>query len=201
MDTRTAEFLAASGCRRAPPSSNSSLIPTTSPPESWGPPLAQFELFGIRRTTMEDVARRKRTGPGRPLYRRFANKDLLVDAIVHTEVLRYLEGNALAPRTWADIRGPNRRGHRPSRCSFLRHHALLNKLMDTEPETILPSFTVDGAAIIDLGARTICSDDAHRVVRRHESVTNPGTPPSNSRRTPHQTDLVVHPHPTQQHQP
>lgn len=33
--------------------------------------------------------------------------------------------------------------------TFLRDHALLKKLLRTEPETILPSLTVDAGAIID----------------------------------------------------
>jgi hypothetical protein len=33
--------------------------------------------------------------------------------------------------------------------TFLREHRLLNQLLRTEPETILPSLTVDAGAIID----------------------------------------------------
>ena len=43
--------------------------------------LEQAELVGIRRTTMEDVARR--SGVGRAtLYRRFPTKAALIDAVV-----------------------------------------------------------------------------------------------------------------------
>jgi AcrR family transcriptional regulator len=43
--------------------------------------LAQFEDFGVRRTTMEDVARR--VGMSRvTIYRRFSNKDALVEAVL-----------------------------------------------------------------------------------------------------------------------
>jgi len=147
MDTRTAEFL-----QRVVSPSPAVLEQLTNPDDITtrilGAALAQFELFGIRRTTMEDVARR--SGLGRAtLYRRFANKDLLVDAIVHTEVLRYLEGNALARARGLTFEDRIAEGTAFT-VQFLRHHALLNKLMDTEPETILPSFTVDGAAIIGL---------------------------------------------------
>jgi AcrR family transcriptional regulator len=147
MNTRTAEFL-----QRVVSPSPAVLEQLTNPDDITTrilrAALEQFELFGIRRTTMEDVARR--SGLGRAtLYRRFANKDLLVDAIVHTEVLRYLEGNALARARGLTFEDRIAEGTAFT-VQFLRHHALLNKLMDTEPETILPSFTVDGAAIIDL---------------------------------------------------
>ena len=53
--------------------------------------LEQAELVGMRRTTMDDVARR--SGVGRAtLYRRFPTKAALTDAIVLAEVRRFLEG-------------------------------------------------------------------------------------------------------------
>src|SRR3954469_4931255 len=50
--------------------------------------LAQFEDFGIRKTTMEDVARR--AGVARvTVYRRFANKERLVEAVLLGEAQRF----------------------------------------------------------------------------------------------------------------
>src|SRR3954453_16658759 len=50
--------------------------------------LAQFEDFGIRRTTMEDVARR--AGVARiTVYRRFESKARLVEAVVLGEAQRF----------------------------------------------------------------------------------------------------------------
>lgn len=109
--------------------------------------LEQAELVGIRRTTMEDVARR--SGVGRAtLYRRFPNKDALIDAVVLAEARRYLEGSEQA-RAHGDTLEDRMVYDTVFTVTFLREHALLKKLLRTEPETILPSLTVDAGAIID----------------------------------------------------
>ncbi|ORA31499.1 TetR/AcrR family transcriptional regulator [Mycobacterium aquaticum] len=109
--------------------------------------LEQAELVGIRRTTMEDVARR--SGVGRAtLYRRFPTKDALIDALVLAEARRYLEGSDRA-RAQAETLEDRMVFDTVFTVTFLREHALLKKLLRTEPETILPSLTVDAGAIID----------------------------------------------------
>lgn len=109
--------------------------------------LEQAELVGIRRTTMEDVARR--SGVGRAtLYRRFPTKDALIDALVLSEARRYLDGSAQA-RAHAESLEDRLVYGTVFTVTFLREHALLKKLLRTEPETILPSLTVDAGAIID----------------------------------------------------
>jgi AcrR family transcriptional regulator len=109
--------------------------------------LEQAELFGMRRSTMEDVARR--SGVGRAtLYRRFPNKAALNDAVVLAEVRRFMKGSAQARsqgKTFEDrmVYGT------VFTVTFMREHALLKKLLRTEPEAILPSLTVDAGALID----------------------------------------------------
>jgi AcrR family transcriptional regulator len=108
--------------------------------------LEQFELIGIRRTTMEDVARR--SGVGRAtLYRRFPTKDALVDAVVLAEVVRYLEGNARARARGTTVEERMVEGTLFT-MRFMREHTLLKRLLDTEPETILPSLTVDAGTLL-----------------------------------------------------
>lgn len=109
--------------------------------------LEQAELVGIRRTTMEDVARR--SGVGRAtLYRRFPTKAALIDAVVLAEVHRFLEGSARARSHAATLEDRLVYGT-VFTVTFLREHRLLKKLLRTEPETILPSLTIDAGAILD----------------------------------------------------
>jgi AcrR family transcriptional regulator len=110
--------------------------------------LTQFELVGVRRTTMDDIARS--SGVGRAtLYRRFPTKNVLVDAVVLIEVRRYLEGNALAHAAGSTIEQRWVNGTTFT-VQFLREHTLLNRLIHIEPEIILPSLTVEAGAILDL---------------------------------------------------
>lgn len=109
--------------------------------------LEQAELVGIRRSTMEDVARR--SGVGRAtLYRRFPTKAALNDAVVLAEVRRFLEGSALA-RSRAVTFEDRIVYSTVFTVTFMREHTLLKKLLRTEPETILPSLTVDAGAVLD----------------------------------------------------
>jgi AcrR family transcriptional regulator len=109
--------------------------------------LEQAELVGMRRSTMEDVARR--SGVGRAtLYRRFPTKAALNDAVVLAEVRRFFEGSAQA-RSRGDTFEDRMVYSTVFTVTFMREHALLKKLLRTEPETILPSLTVDAAAILD----------------------------------------------------
>jgi AcrR family transcriptional regulator len=112
--------------------------------------LEQAELVGIRRTTMEDVARRSRVGRA-TLYRRFPTKAALIDAVVLAEARRYLEGSAQA-RSHATTFEDRMVYSTVFSVTFMREHALLKKLLRTEPETILPSLTVDAGAILDYAA-------------------------------------------------
>jgi len=109
--------------------------------------LEQAELVGMRRSTMEDVARR--SGVGRAtLYRRFPTKAALTDAIVLAEARRFMEGSSQAHARGDTLEDSLVYGTVFS-VTFMREHALLKKLLHTEPETILPSLTIDAGAILD----------------------------------------------------
>ncbi|MGH7289657.1 MAG: TetR/AcrR family transcriptional regulator [Myxococcota bacterium] len=134
-----------------------------------GATLEQAELVGIRRTTMEDVARR--SGVGRAtLYRRFPTKEALIDALVIAEARRYLRGNEKA-RSHADTLEDRLVYGTVFAVTFLREHALLKKLLRTEPETILPSLTVDAGAIVDFATEYSAAQ-----LRTDLYGTNPTTP-------------------------
>lgn len=109
--------------------------------------LEQAELVGIRRITMPDIARR--SGVGRAtLYRRFPNKGALIEAMVLTVARGYLDGNRQA-RAQGDTLEDRILFGTVFAIQFLRNHPLLRKLLRTEPETLLPSLTIDAGAIID----------------------------------------------------
>jgi AcrR family transcriptional regulator len=144
--TRTAEFV-----RRLAEPDPAVLAQVDHPDEITtrilGATLEQAELVGIRRTTMEDVARR--SGVGRAtLYRRFPTKAALIDAVVLAEVRRFLEGD-VAARSCAASLEDRLVYSTVFAVTFLREHSLLKKLLRIEPETILPSLTVDAGAILD----------------------------------------------------
>lgn len=112
-----------------------------------GATLEQAELVGMRRITMEDVARR--SGVGRAtLYRRFPTKAALIDAIVLAEARRYFDGHTRACANATTLEDRLVHGT-VFTVTFVREHALLKRLLRAEPETILPSLTIDAGPILD----------------------------------------------------
>lgn len=108
--------------------------------------LRQFELFGVARSTMDDIARRAKLARV-TLYRRFPGKDALIEAVMQRELRRFISDleAALAPHEHADDRLVE---------GFIfvleaiRGHKLLQRVLESEPETILPLLTVQGAPFI-----------------------------------------------------
>ena len=120
--------------------------------------LAQFEDFGLRRSTMEDIARR--CGMSRiTIYRRFPKKENLVQAVVLRELQSFL--NCLE-RVGADAPGElSAQDKMVERIAlalqYLGNHPLLRRLLRTEPESILPSLTVHGAPVVDMAREHIAA--------------------------------------------
>lgn len=109
---------------------------------------AQMLAFGLRRTTMEDIARR--AGMGKPtLYRRFADKDTVVRAVIVRECRRSL-GTVL--RALAPIASPEAQvvsGFVLATGTAARH-PLIKRLLETEPEVILPHLSLEAGMVIEL---------------------------------------------------
>lgn len=104
--------------------------------------LAEYLAHGIRRTSVDDVARR--AGIGRAtLYRRFATKDELVQAVLLRETRRFF-----ADIADATMRVPNLADRLVE--GFVvglrnaRTQPLLRSLLTTEPEAAIPFLTTGG---------------------------------------------------------
>jgi AcrR family transcriptional regulator len=111
--------------------------------------LAAFLDFGIRRTSMGEIARRAGLSPA-TLYRRYAQKSDVVMAVGLREAQRILSHLAdhidvTAPpleqltRLHIEVAGQ------------LRSNELLRRVLATEPESVLPKITVDADPILEIG--------------------------------------------------
>ncbi|WP_445169295.1 TetR family transcriptional regulator [Mycolicibacterium sp. Dal123E01] len=108
--------------------------------------LKQFELFGIRRSTVEDITRR--SGLARvTLYRNFANKDAIVEAVLVRELERFLSELAAEAGGYPTAEEKLVEGF-VFTLNTMQGHALLQRLLATEPETVLPFLTVEGDSVI-----------------------------------------------------
>ena len=108
--------------------------------------LEEFLAYGLRRTTVDVVARR--AGVSRAtLYRRFRDKDALVQAVLVRESRRFFGSVADAV---AGLTAPQERlvegfvvGVR-----YAREDRLLNRLLASDPEALLPYLTTNGALVV-----------------------------------------------------
>jgi AcrR family transcriptional regulator len=117
----------------------------------------RFVEVGIRATTMEDVARGARAGKA-TLYRYFANKDAVLDALLEREAerleRRLREAADAAPTCAAAVEAAYVAG-----VDFYVTHPMLTRGRDEEPGLILPRITSDGGThlgtLLDFFARLI----------------------------------------------
>ncbi len=101
---------------------------------------------GLARTTVEDVART--AGLSRQtIYRYFPSKDHLVLALVLREEEQFLDGVRSAFAAERELRGALERGI-VFCLRFAREHPLLDRLLATDQETLLPYLTTRGAPVI-----------------------------------------------------
>lgn len=105
--------------------------------------LRQFESVGVQRSTVEDITRR--SGLARvTLYRYFPGKNTIVEAVLLRELAAFLADLAAESRRFPKIEDRLVEGF-VFALNTLRAHPLLNRLLDTEPDAVLPLLTTDGA--------------------------------------------------------
>lgn len=108
--------------------------------------LLRFEKVGVKKTTIEDIA--KEAGVDRvTVYRRIGSRDDVVQAVITRESAAVLAGLAdiatsldtldeLVAETFILIMRQR------------REHAMLNRMLSLEPDKILPRLTIDGAPVM-----------------------------------------------------
>ncbi len=112
--------------------------------------LAAFLDFGIRRTSVNEIARRSGISPA-TLYRWYGSKDGIVAAVALRETRRFLaEVEALVDA--ADTPEDQLAEVTVVVARRLREQPLLRRLIETEPDDILPRLTTHGWPIIRAGA-------------------------------------------------
>ena len=119
----------------------------------------QFCLVGIRRSSMEDVARRAKVGRV-TIYRRFESKDRLVSALLWRETRTAIATVEAAVSAAANPEDRFVDGFLAG-MHFMRQHPLLKALLSTEPETALPLLTVKASGGLEL-ARAFMAQEIRR---------------------------------------
>ena len=111
--------------------------------------LSAFLDFGIRRTTMSEIARRARISPA-TLYRRYAQKSDVVMGVGLREAGRVLHRlDEVVDLTAAPLEQLT--AIHLTVVAELRGNELLRRVLATEPETVLPKLSVDADPVLDIG--------------------------------------------------
>jgi AcrR family transcriptional regulator len=108
--------------------------------------LEEFLAYGLRRTNVDVVARR--AGVSRAtLYRRFDGKDALVAAVLVRECRRFFTSIVSATGELPTVRERLIEGFVVG-VRYARQDPLLNRLLASDPEALLPYLTTDGGALV-----------------------------------------------------
>ena len=133
--------------------------------------VATFESLGIRRATMEDIARAAKLGRA-TVYRRFPQKSDLVRAALLHELGRFLDdlddAIAGAPSVRARIEDGFVRG-----VLGVRDHPLLSRLLTTEPNDVLPYLTLDGGPVLAIAGAYLTSHIRSGIAAGEFTVDDP----------------------------
>ncbi len=114
-----------------------------------------FARHGLRRTSLADIASHAKIAPA-TLYKRFANREALLTALVLREANQLMSGVDAAVEGIDDP-------EEALVASFLvfiralRDHDLLQEVIALDPELVLPLFTTEGAAFLSIGREYLAS--------------------------------------------
>ncbi|WP_345498372.1 TetR/AcrR family transcriptional regulator [Nocardia callitridis] len=121
--------------------------------------LDQFGLVGIKKTTIEDIARR--AGVDRvTVYRRVGSRDDVVKMVTTREVGRALAALQDIPDRHDDLADLVTDILRTV-YTLWRTHPLVTRMLDVEPDRVLPQLTTEGAPVF-----AMCVFTATEVLRR-----------------------------------
>ncbi|GAA1393578.1 TetR/AcrR family transcriptional regulator [Pseudonocardia kongjuensis] len=131
------------------------------------------EEFGLRRFTMDEVARQCDIARV-TVYRYFPRKDELIRALVLEELRLFTEEADKVVRGETTVDGTIVVGVRFC-VGYLRSHVVLNRLLRTEPEVILPHLTTSGGPVLAMATEWIGEH-----VRREMDVAGLAVPPEHA---------------------
>lgn len=118
--------------------------------------LDRFTTFGVRRTTMDDIA--AVAGIGRAtVYRRFAGRDDIIRAVILREMGRFIDEVDAAVQRIEDPLDRFVEGF-VATLREAREHPLLRRLLEVEPDLLLPFLTLQGAPALSL-SRAYLADE------------------------------------------
>lgn len=111
--------------------------------------LSAFLDFGIKRTSMGEIARRAGISPA-TLYRRFESKNELVEAVSVREAQRFV---AMIDKQVRAVSGSEDQLIEifVAFITAIANNELLRRLLRTEPDLILPRLTTDAGPILTVG--------------------------------------------------
>ena len=108
--------------------------------------LEAATLHGISKLSMGDVARRADLSR-QTLYRHYPSKDTLVAAVVTAETGKLIEQVVAAALAETESQASLEAGLLTA-LTVLRDHPLLDRLVRTEPEALLPLLTTDSSPVM-----------------------------------------------------
>ncbi|HEX9339412.1 MAG TPA: TetR/AcrR family transcriptional regulator [Pseudonocardiaceae bacterium] len=111
--------------------------------------LTAFLDFGIRRTSMNEIAKRAGLGVA-TVYRRYPQKDQLVEAVILREAGRFVAEVDRRVGTVSSATDIAVEGF-VAVVVGIREHPLLRRLLVTEPEIVLPMLTLRGGPVLAVG--------------------------------------------------